>query len=385
MTSSNTTQANNFYPIANATASSNPFVDIFLPRDPNPTDVNYPTQKKWLNTVDETLWMLENFTSAGGIVSAHWIKIGSASLVESLTGNTGGPVFPTNNNINVVGDGTTIEVTGNPPTSTLTISTAGSVASLYTCDTGTATPALGNLNVFGGSGASTVGSGDTITIIAGSPGAFTSITQQVITSSGTYTPTPGMKYCIIECTGGGGGGGGAAATGASEVAAGSGGGGGGTGRGVFSAAAIGASRAVTIGAGGAGGIGFNLGADGGDSTVMGIISGTHGVGGSSSGSHVTITSTAGEGGSGTIRGCAGLTCYGAFLGSSWSVMGGAGGASFFGGSRAPPAIIGTVTQQNGNDAVGFGGGGTGAISAGGGTAANGGAGFDGVVVVTEFI
>ncbi len=43
------------------------------------------------------------------------------TVVETLTGNTGGPVGPTGNNINVVGTGL-ITVTGNPGTSTLTIS-----------------------------------------------------------------------------------------------------------------------------------------------------------------------------------------------------------------------------------------------------------------------
>ena len=42
--------------------------------------------------------------------------------IETLTGNAGGAVGPTGYNINVVGDGTTIDVTGNPGTSTLTIS-----------------------------------------------------------------------------------------------------------------------------------------------------------------------------------------------------------------------------------------------------------------------
>jgi uncharacterized membrane protein YciS (DUF1049 family) len=44
-------------------------------------------------------------------------------FVETLTGNTGGAVGPDgSDNINVVGDGTTITVAGNPGTNTLTIS-----------------------------------------------------------------------------------------------------------------------------------------------------------------------------------------------------------------------------------------------------------------------
>jgi len=36
-------------------------------------------------------------------------------------------------------------------------------------------------------------------------GAFDQVHIQVFTSSGTYTPTSGMKYCTIEVVGGGGG------------------------------------------------------------------------------------------------------------------------------------------------------------------------------------
>lgn len=48
----------------------------------------------------------------------------SSSNVQTLTGNSGGAVSPTTNNINVLG-GTGITVVGNPGTSTLTISTTG--------------------------------------------------------------------------------------------------------------------------------------------------------------------------------------------------------------------------------------------------------------------
>jgi len=52
------------------------------------------------------------------------------AVVETLTGNSGGAVGPDGaNNINVVGDGVTIDVAGNPGTNTLTISSlANSVA-----------------------------------------------------------------------------------------------------------------------------------------------------------------------------------------------------------------------------------------------------------------
>ena len=94
------------------------------------------------------------------------------------------------------------------------------------------------------------------------------ISIQTITSSGTYTPTAGMIYCIIEVVGGGGGGGGCGNAASSQVSGGSGGGGGGYAKGSFSAATIGVSQSVTIGAAGvAGAVGAGAGGNGGTTSV----------------------------------------------------------------------------------------------------------------------
>ena len=86
--------------------------------------------------------------------------------VLSLTGNTGGAVGPNGGGtINVVGDGTTVDVTGNPGTNTLTISVDGSVANQYTADSGTAIPTANNINIFGDSSAIvTSATGSTVTV-----------------------------------------------------------------------------------------------------------------------------------------------------------------------------------------------------------------------------
>jgi hypothetical protein len=94
---------------------------------------------------------------------------GGGSNVQLLTGNVGGAVPPTSNNINVIGSGAVL-VTGNPATSTLTITVAASVATTYTENTGTATPAANNLNILGTIAAAgtspltTSGAGSTVTI-----------------------------------------------------------------------------------------------------------------------------------------------------------------------------------------------------------------------------
>ncbi len=86
--------------------------------------------------------------------------------VLTLTGNSGGAVGPDGSgNINVVGDGTTVTVAGNPGTDTLTISVAGAVADSFHADSGTATPAGGILNIDGDSAAiTTSASGNTVVV-----------------------------------------------------------------------------------------------------------------------------------------------------------------------------------------------------------------------------
>lgn len=146
---------------------SNPFVINFAARAPTINDTEFPIQKWWYDTADETLYLLENYTSSNNLLFANWVSIGGSFVTESLTGNTGGAVFPTANNINVVGDGVYITTVGDPATSTLTIEPGGGLTTLYTENTGTATPMSGNLNVLGAGGITTVGSGNTITISAG--------------------------------------------------------------------------------------------------------------------------------------------------------------------------------------------------------------------------
>ncbi|EPM9007710.1 glycine-rich domain-containing protein [Yersinia enterocolitica] len=71
---------------------------------------------------------------------------------------------------------------------------------------------------------------------------------QIITSTGTYTPTPGCKFAIVELVGGGGGGGGCWLADASGASAGGGGGSGGYSLFFFKNPV---ATAVTIGLGGA--------------------------------------------------------------------------------------------------------------------------------------
>lgn len=215
-------------------------------------------------------------------------------------------------------------------------------------------------------------------------GAFTSIVVQTFTSSGTYTPTAGMLYCTIECVGGGGGGGGVTKV---ATAASGGGGAGGYSRISVSAATIGVSQAVTIGAAGAAGAaGNNNGGTGGTTSVGAIVSATGGLGGTfGSQTVIGIGGNGGTGSSGDINTTG--ACGDSGNNQLGAATGGWGGSSFFGGGGLVTyAASSPGSQVAGTDGQSYGGGGSGACtSSGTGSNAAGGAGFKGVVVITEYI
>lgn len=198
-------------------------------------------------------------------------------------------------------------------------------------------------------------------------GSFKTITSQIVTATGTYTPTPGTRAAIFLMCGGGAGG-------RQESGGNFAGGGGGAGEGflgIFTAAAIGATQAITIGAGGA------VSTNGGTTTLGTLGTALGGVTGGSTNGQGGLGGTGGTGtgfhwagGSGT-NSCLAL--------SSPQLFGGSGGGSFFGtGGRG-----GTGSGDAGQPGVpyGSGGGGNGNSSATFGTA---GAGKAGVLFVIEF-
>lgn len=100
-------------------------------RDPNYTDNSYPLGQLWLNKLTFDLFMLvkQYDITLSPNAGARWSQIsgGTGDLV-SLTGNSGGAVMADGaHNINVVGDGTTIDIVGNPGTNTLTASVISGV------------------------------------------------------------------------------------------------------------------------------------------------------------------------------------------------------------------------------------------------------------------
>lgn len=207
------------------------------------------------------------------------------------------------------------------------------------------------------------------------------ISKQVFTGSGTYSPSVGMISCIIECVGGGGGGGGVNNANVSHCYGGGGGGSGSYSRTLSTAAAIGASKAVTIGAAGAGGAaGANSGAAGG-TTSVGTICIANGGGG---GTYASSSST-GPGGAGGSVGTGDLAAAGNSGGQGCYIQttavisnSGFGASSHFGGGGA------ATLQTNGVAAGNYGGGGSGGSVFQTVNTASGGNGSAGVVIVTEY-
>ena len=118
---------------------------------------------------------------------------------------------------------------------------------------------------------------------------------RTFTSSGTYTPTAGTKFVVVEVQGGGGGSGGVPATGPSSVAASGAGGAGAYAKAYITSGFSGVS--VTVGAGGAAGTsGGGDGGTGGTSSFGSLVSCPGGTGGVSTGS-VAVSFPTSRGGS----------------------------------------------------------------------------------------
>ena len=210
------------------------------------------------------------------------------------------------------------------------------------------------------------------------------IVTQSFTSSGTYTPTAGMVYCIIECLAGGGGGGGVANSTAGQQGGAGGGGSGGYSRAIATAATIGVSQTVTIG--GSGTAGANTGGTGGSggNTSVGAICIANGGSGGTGG-------PGGAGGGGGALGTGNLILagnngtWGGFASILTVTMAAGGGGFSILGSGSTAIVFSQASFNGGNSAGNSGSGGGGGFSYNAGGAKTGGTGGNGQVFITEFL
>lgn len=207
--------------------------------------------------------------------------------------------------------------------------------------------------------------------------------QQIFTASGTWNKPAGARWVRVKAQGGGGAGGGCATTPAGDGAVGGGGEGGAYAETLFDAAVLGASETVTRGAGGTG-VSNGAGNSGGTSSFGTSISAAGGAGGTAGAAGGTHSTSAGGSSAQVMAGQILIAGQegdpGSRSGQSFGSFGGSGGNSALGHGGG-----GTGTSGTGNAGRGYGGGGGGAVNqTGQGTARAGGAGRDGVVIVTTY-
>lgn len=206
---------------------------------------------------------------------------------------------------------------------------------------------------------------------------------QVFKSSGTYTPTKGTKFIIVEIVGGGGAGGGCHVGYPNNAAC---GGGGMSGEYVKARVDNPTVTTVTIGYGGTG-ASASVGAPGGTTSFGNTIIAKGGLGGNVL-AEGTAPGVVGPYGAYTEPGFTGANIIGS--GSGYSspgvrysgslAMGGPGGDSILGAGAGSQAIVGEGINANGH-----GGGGGGACVYGGATQQRaGGSGMAGIAIIWEY-
>lgn len=377
---------NQGYPVIVPDADSVPDPSL---GDENQNAIQFSTGKWWKKT--SGLWVLTN--SPFGLQAANNLSDVTSLVTAKDNISVWGSDIASSATVNLdAATGDLIDITGTATVTAITLSSgrertvrfAGALtlthgAALILPGAANIVTAAGDFAVFRGYGTAT----RCVSYSRASGLPVTVIKVQKFTSSGTYTPDPKMRYCVIECVGGGGAGGGVA-LGTTRAIGGGGGGSGGYSRTTASEATIGASKTVTVGAAGGGGTGSS-GSAGGDTSV-GSLCIAKGGGGGELNNFSTNFGAAGDGGvAGTgdvaVSGNPGENGEIYPSASANLAHGGAGGASYFGGGGKQ--TISGFSPTNGN-AGSFGSGGSGAaILASSGSAAggNGGAGF---VVINEF-
>ena len=207
-----------------------------------------------------------------------------------------------------------------------------------------------------------------------------------ITSSGTYTPSSGSSFLVVEGWGGGGGGGGAGSS-SGNASVGGGGGAGGYFFGTISS--VSSSYPIVIGAAGVAGTPTVIGGSGGTTSFGSSLFTAIGGSGGQSYSAAQSSSQGGAGGgvgggaTGGVVNSKGMNgSIGLWPNTSIGFSGGGGTDRL--GSGGSQAVIALSSSSAGSAGVGYASGGGGAVSSNGATASNGGVGTPGIIMVYEY-
>lgn len=124
----------------------------------------------------------------------------TAALSWSAAGTNGQiPIAATGANpafASLTSTGSTITFT--PGANTLNLEAVASIATSYTCDSGSAVPAAHVLTVIGSGGITTSGAGSTITVV----GTSESVISVTAVSSSPYVVLSGDYFLAVDCSGG---------------------------------------------------------------------------------------------------------------------------------------------------------------------------------------
>jgi len=161
---------------------------IFIARDPTSSDVAYPVQQRWINTQTQGIWVLESFSSLGGVVTATWRAL--APIVLSTSDPTSSdylyPIGQTWVNTSSTDYFVLVNVTGTTANWDLISTGSGTFVTVTPDSGGAVSPTAGNLNAFGSGSITTVGNPGTSTVTT----QLTGLTNHaVLVGAGTTTIT----------------------------------------------------------------------------------------------------------------------------------------------------------------------------------------------------
>lgn len=200
-------------------------IPAYFQRDPTLQDVNYPLGKEWINTLGNKVWVLTSFIGGAYTLQANWTLLNNAAETGIITlSGEGGTAYPSeDSNFNLSGsiaggapvDGAILFSANSPGEMSAAVQVDGATIGIngsnqlygintaltITGDTGGAlSPSSGNWNIVGGTGVSTAGSGNTLTINASGSALGDQFTVDASTPPGT-NPVVANGSGIVVITG----------------------------------------------------------------------------------------------------------------------------------------------------------------------------------------